>query len=102
MRANTYSYLIDDGSEDKKAKGRKECVIKKKLEFENYKNCLKAYQLENKINLTLLIKNKIDIDNFFRSKRRHQEIIKNNKLILKIQQEVKRIMFLLKKLIRLF
>ena len=86
MRANTYSYLIDDGSEDKKAKGRKECVIKRKLEFENYKNCLKAYQLENKINLTLLIKNKIDIDNFFRSKRRHQEIIKNNKLILKIQQ----------------
>ena len=24
----TYSYLIDDASEDKKAKGRKKCVIK--------------------------------------------------------------------------
>ena len=30
LRAKTYSYLIDDGSEDKKAKGTKECVIKRK------------------------------------------------------------------------
>ena len=29
LRANIYSYLIDDGSEDKKAKGTKKCVIKK-------------------------------------------------------------------------
>ena len=28
LRAKTYSYLIDDSSEDKKAKGRKKCVIK--------------------------------------------------------------------------
>ena len=28
LRAKTYSYLIDDGSEDKKAKGTKSCVIK--------------------------------------------------------------------------
>ena len=27
--AKTYSYLIDDSSEDKKAKGTKKCVIKK-------------------------------------------------------------------------
>ena len=26
-----------------------ECVIKRKLKFENYKNCLEATQLENKI-----------------------------------------------------
>ena len=26
------------------------CVIKQKLKFENYENCLQAYQLENKIN----------------------------------------------------
>ena len=50
LRAKTYSYLIDDGSEDKKAKGTKKCVIKKQqLKFENYKNCLEATQLYNKI-----------------------------------------------------
>ena len=48
--AKIYSYLIDDESEDKKAKGKKKCVIKRKLKFENYKSCLKATQLENKIN----------------------------------------------------
>ena len=34
LRAKAYSYLIDDGSEDKKAKGTKKCVIKRKLKFE--------------------------------------------------------------------
>ena len=29
LRAKAYSYLIDDGSEDKKAKGTKKCIIKK-------------------------------------------------------------------------
>ena len=53
---------MDDGSENKKAKGTKMCVIKRKLKFENYKNCLEAVQLENKINHTE--KNKIDIDSF--------------------------------------
>ena len=50
LRAKTYSDLIDDGSEDKKAKGTKECVIKRKLKFESYNNCLEAAQLENKAN----------------------------------------------------
>ena len=50
LREKTYSYLIDDGSENKKAKGTKIFVIKRKLKFENYKNCLGAAQLENKIN----------------------------------------------------
>ena len=49
LKAKTYSYLIDDGSEDKKAKIIKECVIKRKLKFESYKNCLEATQLDNKI-----------------------------------------------------
>ena len=49
LTAKTYSYLIDDSSEDKKAKGTKKCVIKRKLKFENYKNCLEATQLDNKI-----------------------------------------------------
>ena len=46
LRAKTYSYLIDDGNEDKKAKGTKKCIIKRKLTFENYKNCLDATQLK--------------------------------------------------------
>ena len=40
LRANTYSYLIDDDSEVKKSKGTKKCIIKRKLMFENYKDCL--------------------------------------------------------------
>ena len=33
LRAKSCSYLIDDGSEDKKAKDTKKCVIKRKLKF---------------------------------------------------------------------
>ena len=29
LRAKTYSYLIDDGSEDEKAKDTKKCVVKR-------------------------------------------------------------------------
>ena len=53
LRVKTYIYLIDDGSEDKKAKRHKECVIKRKLKFENYKKQLnlriKQLIKENKI-----------------------------------------------------
>ena len=38
LRVKSYSYLIDDSSEDNKAKGTKKCVIKRKLKSENYKN----------------------------------------------------------------
>ena len=31
---------MDDGSEKKKAKGTRKCVIKHRLMFENYKDCL--------------------------------------------------------------
>ena len=34
----------------KKAKGVKNCGIRRKLNFENYKDCLEETQLENKIN----------------------------------------------------
>ena len=50
LRSKTYCYLIDNDSEDKKAKVTKKCVIKRKLKIEDYKNCLEATQLENKIN----------------------------------------------------
>ena len=49
LRAKTYSYLRDDGNEDKKAKGTKMRVIKRKRKFENYTSCLEAIQIENKI-----------------------------------------------------
>ena len=50
--------LCDNNNEDKKAKRTKKCVIKRKLKFEDYKSCLKAAQIKNKINH--LEKNKID------------------------------------------
>ena len=39
LRQKTYSYLTDDCKEDKKAKGKK-CVIKRRLKFNDYKDCL--------------------------------------------------------------
>ena len=71
LRAKTHSYLIDDGSEDKKAKDTKKCVMKRKLKFDNYKNCLEATQIQNNINY--LEENKTDID---RIKEDHKEFIK--------------------------
>ena len=40
LRPKTYSYLNDDGKEDKKAKGTKKCIIKKMINFNDYKKCL--------------------------------------------------------------
>ena len=50
LREKTFSYFIDDGSEDNKAKSTKKCVIKRKLKSENYKTCLEATELESEIN----------------------------------------------------
>ena len=83
LRAKTYSYLIDDGSEDK-AKGTEKCDIKRKLKLETYKNCLESTQLEDKTNC--IQKSKIDIDSI---KENHKEFIRNNKSTLKIHQRFK-------------
>ena len=40
LRPKTYSFLTDDGKEDKKAKGTKKCVKKKMIKFNHYKKCL--------------------------------------------------------------
>ena len=40
LRPKTYAYLMDNGSDHKKAKDTKNCVIKQKLMIENYKACL--------------------------------------------------------------
>ena len=84
LRRKTHSYLIDDGSKDKKVKSRKKNVIKRKRKFENYKNCLERTQLENEINHHE--KNKINLGSV---KKDHKEFLKSNKLILKTQQRFK-------------
>ena len=40
LRPKTYSCLTDDCKEDKKAKGTKKCVIKRRPKFNDYKDCL--------------------------------------------------------------
>ena len=40
LRPKLYSYKKLDGSEDKKCKGIKKCVVKKTLTFQNYETCL--------------------------------------------------------------
>ena len=40
LKPKTYSYVTDDGKEDKKAKGTKKCVMKKMIKFNYYKKCL--------------------------------------------------------------
>ena len=77
LRAKTYSYLIDDDSEEgKKAKVTKKCPIKRECKFENYENCNEA----------TLEKNKINVDGH---KKGYEEFIRDNKLILKTQQRFK-------------
>ena len=78
LRVKTYSYLKDNNNEDKEGKDRKKGATKKKLKFQDYKNCLEAAQVQKKI------KNWSK-----RLKEDKTEFIKNNKL--------KSIMFLLKK-----
>ena len=81
IKSKTYSYLKDNSDEDKNAKGTKKCVIKRKLKFQDYKNCLEECQIENKTNP--LEKHKIEKDSL---KEDQKEFVKNNKLILKTQQ----------------
>ena len=40
IRPKTYSYLMGDGRNDKKAKRTNKCVIKRRLKFNDYKDCL--------------------------------------------------------------
>ena len=63
---------------------RAKYVIKRKLKLKNYKNCLKATQLENKINQ--LEQNKVNTESL---RENHNEFIKNNKLLSKTQQRIK-------------
>ena len=58
--------------------------VKSNLKFEDYKHCLEATQLENKINH--LLKNKLTADDLWENLK---EFIKKHELILKAQQRFK-------------
>ena len=49
LKAKTYSYLKENNDGIRKAKGTKKCVIKRKLRFHDYKNCLKAAKIDEKL-----------------------------------------------------
>ena len=55
----------------KKQKTQKKCVIKRQLKFQDYKNCLEAPQIQNKINRSA--KNKTEVDSL---KKEQKECIK--------------------------
>ena len=69
--------------ETKKQKTKKR-LSWKRLDSEDYKNCLEAAQIENKINHSE--KNKTGVDSL---KEDQKEFMKNNKLILKTRQRFK-------------
>ena len=83
LRAKAYSYIKDNNDKDKKSKGTKSCVIKRKHKFNDHKKCLQASQFGNRINY--LGKKEIDVDSLKEDKK---EFIKN-RLILKTQQRFK-------------
>ena len=45
VRSKTWAYLMDNNSENKKAKGTKKCIIKKGIMVKNQKDCM----FDNKI-----------------------------------------------------
>ena len=61
LRARTYTYLMDDDNEKKKAKGIKKCIIKRRLTFENYKDSL----FNNKTILKSQLRFKSDHDDMY-------------------------------------
>ena len=79
LRAKTYNYLTENNDESKKAKRAKKCVILRKLKFEDYKNCLEATQLENKIIHQSLIEkmNLFQYKNMMKLKKKSKILTKN-------------------------
>ena len=70
LRPKLYSYKKLDGSEDKKCKGIKKCIVKKTLTFEDYKTCLFSDSTEYRSQL------------MFRSSKHDVHTIKVNKVAL--------------------
>ena len=44
LRPKCYSFLVENGKGEKKAKGVKTCVVKKQLRHQNFVECLKSGQ----------------------------------------------------------
>ena len=70
LRPKLYSYKVLDGSEDKKCKGIKKCVVKKTLTFEDYKTCFFSDSTQYRSQL------------MFRSSKHEVHTIKVNKIAL--------------------
>ena len=70
LRPKLYFYREVDGSEDKKCKGIKKCVVKKTLTFEDYKTCLFSDSTEYRSQL------------MFRSAKNEVHMIEVNKVAL--------------------
>ena len=58
FRVKTYPYLMDDDSQHKKAKGTKNYVIKRKLKFNDHKNC------QSNDNIILKLQQRIKSDHY--------------------------------------
>ena len=74
LRPKTYSYLIDDGHNDRKANGVKKCVIKRRLKFNDYKDCL----LNNEIILKSQQRLKIEVHNVYTEEINKIAVISND------------------------
>ena len=61
LKPKVYSYLMDDGNSDKKAKGENKCVIERRIKFNDYKICL----LNNEIMLKSHQRFKSEVHNVY-------------------------------------
>ena len=77
LRPKLYSYKKLDGSEDKKCKGIKKCVVKKTLTFEDYKACLFSNSTEYRSQL------------MFRSAKHEVHTIEVNKVALNRDDDIR-------------
>ena len=80
LRSKTCSYLRENNDELNIVKGTKTCVVKIKLKFQSYKECLKSSEIINTVNY--LEMKGINVGSLKEDKK---EFIKN-KLLLKLQQ----------------
>ena len=60
LRPKIYSCIKDSNDKCKKSKGTKNCLLKRNLEFKDYKNCLKTSQIINIVNY--VEKKRINVD----------------------------------------
>ena len=81
FRGKTYTYSRDNNNRDEKAKSTKKYVIKRKLKIKDYKNGLKATQLQNKVKQQ---ENEVNTE----YNREIHNAFKINNLILKTQQRL--------------